>query len=200
MPIVARMAVEAIIARYGLLAVLLGAGMEGEAVVVTAGVLAHRHLLPLWPTALAAAIGSCAVDQIWFLLGRHFRNHRWVRHVRDRPAYARAITILERYPNGFIFGFRFVYGLRTVSPIAIGTSHIAARRFILLNIVAAAIWGPAFTLLGYMFGPAVDPILSRFERGGRLFVFAALGALAVALLWTAIRSARGRRTPPDDTA
>ena len=51
------MAIEALIARYGLAAIFLGAGIEGETSVVAGGVLAHRHLLPLWGVWLAAASG-----------------------------------------------------------------------------------------------------------------------------------------------
>lgn len=153
------MPLEAIVAKYGLLAILAGAGIEGEAVVITGGIFAHRGLLPLWGVALAAAVGSCAIDQLWFLAGRYFRDRRWVRSMTARPAFTRALAILENHPTKFIFGFRFVYGLRTVSPIAIGASAIPARRFILLNMAAAAIWGPMMALIGYNFGRAIDPLL-----------------------------------------
>jgi membrane protein DedA with SNARE-associated domain len=184
------MALEAIIARYGLLAILIGSGIEGEAVVVTGGILAHRHLVPLWQAAAASAIGSCVVDQLWFFLGRRFRDHPWLRRFTGKPAYARAMAFLERRPNSFIFGFRFIYGLRTISPIAIGTSRIETRRFVILNMVAAAVWGPLFTLIGFVFGRAVDPILDRIEDGGRILFAIALAVAVAVAIWAFFRRRR----------
>jgi membrane protein DedA with SNARE-associated domain len=182
------LAIEALIARYGLLAILGGAGIEGEAVVITGGILAHRGLLPFWGVAVAAAVGSCAIDQLWFLAGRYFRDRRWVRSMMERPAFARALSVLERHPTKFIFSFRFIYGLRTISPIAIGASAIPARRFVLLNMAAAAIWGPLLTWIGYAFGRAIDPLLRNSQRA----VLAVIGvALLVAIILVGVRVAKG---------
>ncbi len=173
------MMIEPLIARYGLLALFVGAGIEGEAVVVTGGILAHRGLVPLWGAMVASATGSCIVDQIWFFLGRYFRHYPWVQRQTERPAFARATAFLERHPTAFIFGFRFIYGLRTISPIAIGTTHVEARKFVPLNALAAAIWGPLFTLLGYEFGKAIDPILHRLQSSA---IYAVAGIALVAIV------------------
>jgi membrane protein DedA with SNARE-associated domain len=185
--------IVAIIARYGLAGIFVGAGIEGEAVVVTGGILAHKGLVPLWGAMIAAAAGSCTVDQIYFFLGRYFRHYPWVRRLTERPAFSRATAFLERHPTAFIFGFRFIYGLRTISPIAIGTTHVETRRFVILNKLAAAIWGPLFTLLGYAFGKAIDPILHRLQTGA---IYALGGALAVGALIAVIVWLVRRRDKP----
>ena len=58
------MTIETLVAKYGLLAILLGAGVEGEAVVVTGGVLAHRGLVPLIPACICAAVGSFRISLV----------------------------------------------------------------------------------------------------------------------------------------
>lgn len=179
------MTFTAIIAHYGLVGVFFGSGIEGEAVVVTGGILAHKGLIPLWGAMVAAATGSCIVDQIYFFLGRYFRHYPWVQRLTKRPAFARAIAFLERHPTAFIFGFRFIYGLRTISPIAIGTTRVETRKFVILNALAAAIWGPLFTLLGYAFGKAIDPVLHRLQTGAlyALGSVTLLGVLIVFIVW-----------------
>jgi membrane protein DedA with SNARE-associated domain len=198
----ARMTITLLIARYGLLALFVGSGIEGEAVVVTGGILAHKGLLPLWGAMLVSALGSCLADQLWFFAGRYCRHYRWVEALVRKPAFSRAIGFLERHPTAFIFGFRFVYGMRTVSPIAIGATHITVRRFVPLNMLSAAIWGPLFTLLGYAFGRAIDPVLHRLQSGFADALLCALvaGALGLAILWAVQRRAerRGRRDTLDD--
>jgi membrane protein DedA with SNARE-associated domain len=172
--IASSMTIETLVAKYGLLAILLGAGVEGEAVVVTGGVLAHRGLVPLVPACICAAIGSFVVDQIWFAVGRRFQNHRWIVRIKAKPAVARALDLLERRPTGFILAFRFIYGLRTVSPIAIGTTKVRFRTFLPLNALAAAVWGPVFTLFGFYVGHALDPLIDRIAGKAKLVVLVVL--------------------------
>lgn len=179
------MTIEMLIAKYGLFALFVGSGLEGEMVVVTGGVLAHQGLVPLWGAMLVSAMGSCLADQLWFFIGRYFRHYRWVQTMMERAAFARAKGLLERYPVAFIFGFRFIYGLRTISPIAIGATHVETRKFVPINIVAAAVWGPMFTLLGYAFGRAIDPLLHRLQESmtSAILVAAGVASLALGGLW-----------------
>ncbi len=174
------MSLEALIAQYGLAAVFLGAGLEGETAVIAGGVLAHQGLASPVGAGIAAAAGSFAADQGFFQIGRHYRDHRFVRRLRARPAYAKAMRLLERYPRGFIFAYRFLYGLRTVSPIAIGTSRIGLHQFVAVNLAAAIVWASIFTAVGYLFGNVLAGLFGRIA-GDRL-LWALLAATALALV------------------
>lgn len=178
-----------LVARYGVLAILFGAAIEGEAVVVSGGLLAHEGLLRLTHVMVAAAIGSFCADQLFFLAGRRLRDRSWVRRIIERPAFARALAMLGRHPVGFVLAFRFLYGLRTVSPIAIGTSAVPARTFVLLNAVAAILWGVIFSTAGYVFGHGIALAFGRFRSAWHIgLVIVAI--IAIALLCTAWRRRR----------
>jgi membrane protein DedA with SNARE-associated domain len=186
------MSVEAVIARYGLAALFVGAGLEGETVVVTGGLLAHRGLWSL-PAAMAAAVlGSFVADQIFFLIGRRYRQHPRVRRVMARRTFARALATFERYPTGFILGFRFLYGVRTISPIAIGTTNVSQRRFMGLNAIAALVWGTGFSAIGYWFGNGFDALVQRYRPSGTTVALAAAGAVALVVAVGAARRWRRR--------
>lgn len=192
------MAIEALIARYGLIALFLGSGIEGEAVVVTGGILAHQGLVSLSGAMIAATTGSCIIDQLWFFVGRHGRRYDWVRRLVAKPAFSRALDFLERYPVAFIFGFRFVYGMRTISPVAIGTSRVPVARFMLFNALAAAIWAPFFTWLGYAFGGIAGPWLRRFDENA-LYVVGAVVILAIPVAVIVARRRAVARAEPSPT-
>ena len=71
------MTIEALVARYGVVAIFLGAGVEGEAAVVTGGVLAHQGLvsrMSLLDRGFAFAIahirGGDDLGQQWYLDGK----------------------------------------------------------------------------------------------------------------------------------
>ena len=179
------MTIAAILARYGLIAIFIGAGVEGETVVVTGGVMAHQGLVPLAGAMAVAVLGSFTADQLLFLTGRRFRDHprvvRWMR----KPAFARALTAFERHPAGFILAFRFIYGFRTISPVAIGTTGVSARMFVTLNAVAALVWGTLFTTLGYVFGQGITALLDRYSPSVTTVGIAAatVAALILGVQW-----------------
>jgi membrane protein DedA with SNARE-associated domain len=170
------MAIEALIARYGLAAVFVGAGIEGEVAVITGGILAQSGVLSLWGVMIAASTGACLVDQLWFWMGRHFAHTQWVERARRKPAFQRALRILERHLWLATLGFRFLYGMRTVTPIALSASRIRTHNFILLNVVSACIWGPIMAGIGYGFGQMLGPWL----KGPRALLIGIGGLVLVA--------------------
>jgi membrane protein DedA with SNARE-associated domain len=181
------MTIETLIAQYGLAAILIGAGVEGETVVIAGGVLAHRDLVPLWAAGAAAAVGSFAADQLFFAAGRYFRDNPRIQRMEQRPAFAKALVTLEHHPVLFIMGFRFLYGLRTISPIAIGTSQIRTLTFFLLNALAAIVWGVLFTGIGYGFGGGIERLLGKSLSADRLLPIAALVIVLLFGLAQAVR-------------
>jgi len=150
--------IESLIAHYGLITIGIGAVIEGETVVATGGLLAHQGLLPLGGVITAAAIGTCIADQGLFFLGRYHRDSRIVRRLSAAPGFARAMVLVERYPSTFVLMFRFLWGLRTVSPIALGTTRIAWGRFVLLNIIAAIGWAIIVSFAGYLLSSGLTQI------------------------------------------
>lgn len=187
------MTIETFIADYGLAAVVLGAGLEGETAVVIGGLMAHQGLLPLSGVMVAAAVGSFVADQGFFTLGRRFRDSGWVRRLTARPAFAKALSTLETYPTAFILGFRFLYGLRTISPVAVGTSHVPVATFVPLNALAAAVWGVLFATIGYVFGEGFTELVGRVRLDRHTLLLVVAGVLVVGLMVQGVRRWRARR-------
>jgi len=164
------------LAALGPFAIALGAAFEGQTAVIAGGVMAREQILSPTVVVLAAALGSGIVDYLLFVLGRSFRHTRWVKKAAAKPAFDKALALIERYPAGFILSFRFLYGLRAAGPVAVGVSGVSTRKFAILNAVAAGIWAGAFVALGYVFGPAVMALL------GGIFAHAAPIAAGVAVV------------------
>jgi membrane protein DedA with SNARE-associated domain len=181
---------EAIVARYGLAALFLGAGFEGEMAVVTGGLLAHRGLFSLWGAMVVACAGSFSADQMWFFIGRRFQQSERVRRAQAQPAFAKALAMFERNPIGFIFAFRFIYGFRTISPIAIGTTHVSPRLFVAVNLASAIVWAILFTSIGYVFGHGFARLLGRYLPSTPMLIAVVAGALALGGLVYVIRRKR----------
>lgn len=183
------MSIETLIENYGLLAIFLGAAFEGETAAFLGGVVAHRDLLTYWSASLAATAGSFAGDQFWFFAGRYAARWTLVRRLMEKPALARTTRLLEKYPTGFILAFRFLVGLRTISPVVIGTTRIPTGKFVLLNALAALVWGQLFTALGYLFGHGIQQTLGHLPLHRHLLI-AIVAAAVVAAAAYAFRKMR----------
>jgi membrane protein DedA with SNARE-associated domain len=156
--------VDALIAQYGYLAILVGTFLEGETILVLGGFAARRGLLSLPGVMLAALVGSLASDQLFFFLGRRHGAALLERWPSWKPGVARVRTRLEQHSVPLIVGFRFLYGLRNATPLALGMSAVPAWRFVLLNALGAAIWAVAVASLGWFVGSAAEQLLGRLER------------------------------------
>jgi len=173
--------IEDLVRHYGYVAVLIGTLLEGETVVIVAGFAAHRGYLRL-PLVMAFAFtGSFATDQVLFHLGRRYGRRILERRTAWHARVVRVHRLFESRPTAFMFGFRFLYGLRIVSPILLGTSAVSGTKFLVVNAAGAAIWAAAFSGAGYVFGATLEAMLGRIERYERIVFIGIL--VAGAVLW-----------------
>lgn len=154
---------RAFLTDYGLIVVVLGAFLEGESVVVMAGFFAYQGMLDPIQVGIASFVGSLTSDQVLFFLGRRYTNTRIVQNAIHRRAFSTALRLIERHPTKFVLSFRFLYGLRIVSPIAVGLSRVPTGQYVLLNVGSAVIWAAFFTSFGYLFGHTIETILGTIK-------------------------------------
>lgn len=183
-----------LISTYGYVAILVGCFLEGETILVLAGLAAHRGYLDLPLVIVAALAGTFSGDQLFFHIGRRWGPAVVARRPAWKAGIARASRLLETYDTWFILGFRFLYGLRTISPFVVGMSTVKTRRFLALNFVAASIWAVVIGSLGYVLGQALTLVLARIQHYEQE-VFAAVAA-AGALGWV-VHFVRNRRRARD---
>jgi len=184
------MAPADLLTHYGYAALFIGCLLEGETLLVLAGVAAHGGYL-WFPTVVAVAfIGGTLGDQVLFFVGRRSGEPilaRWPRF--ERPA-ARVRSLVERHSSLLIVMVRFMYGLRLVGPVVIGMSSVSPLRFAILNMIGAALWATSVAGVGYVFGHAIEWLLADLA----MFEKAALGiAAVVAVALLVLHRVRSRR-------
>ncbi len=155
---------EDFIVQYGYLALFIGTFLEGETILIVAGYLASLGYLDIYLAILSAFLGTFAGDQTFFFLGRL----KGVDFLEKRPAWRRsaqkAFDLLERHQLAIILGFRFIYGIRNVTPFVIGASGLRPWRFFCLNFLGAGIWAITFGSLGYQIGMLVETMLHVVKK------------------------------------
>ncbi|MFA6921128.1 MAG: DedA family protein [Gallionella sp.] len=174
------MSISDLIAQYGYVALFAGTLLEGETWLILAGFAAHQGYLQLQWVIAIAMVGGFSGDQIYFWLGR--RHGSWVlsRYPRLAPVFARTNVLMERYHEVLIVGIRFLYGLRTVGPMAMGMSAVPVWRFALFNALGAVIWAVCFGGAGYLFGQALQLLLHDFKKAEEaILIFILFTALCI---------------------
>lgn len=172
-----------LVADHGYTATFIGSLIEGETVLTVAGLAAHRGYLH-FPVLLAlASIGSFLGDQAYFLIGRIWGKPLLKRYPRFLPAVRRVDTLLVRYPGAALVAMRFLYGLRTVGPIAIGASRLKWHTFLLYNALGAVLWSAAWLGAGYFVGEVLQQLFGKLKHVESLLFAGVAAVVLVMAVW-----------------
>lgn len=175
------MDLQGIIENYGYAAILMGTFLEGETILVLAGLAVHQGYLLMPGVIMAAFLGSLFGDQLFFYLGRRHSQAVLARRPAWKEKAEKVQKMLDRFQTPMILSFRFLYGLRTIAPFVIGMSPVSAKKFILLNAVGAAVWAVAIAYGGYFFGHGLEVFIGKFKHYEG-YVFAIIAVLGL-LVW-----------------
>jgi len=153
-----------LISQFGLLAVFGTAAIEGDAAVITAGVLAQRGLLPLWPVIFAGMAGGWFSDFLIYNLARRYRDHpRTVRGVEAARKW-RFFNMAITYPMLLALAIRFMPGVRTAGPVALATAtEITPLRYAILTGIAAFLWSFILVHIGQQASQVIAHVFKGFD-------------------------------------
>lgn len=176
------MTLEELIIQYGYIALFVGTFLEGETILVVGGFLAHAGYLELHWVIITAFLGTFTGDQTFFHLGRskgmQFLEKRKILKRKAEDAF----ELFNKHQIKVILGFRFLYGIRNVTPFVIGASGLDPYRFFVLNFLGALAWSIVVGLLGYQFGSLVQLLFDEVKKY-ELVIMGLLFTGAFVLFW-----------------
>jgi membrane protein DedA with SNARE-associated domain len=183
----------ALLREYGYWIILGWTFLEGETIVIIASWASGSIGLDPPLIAASAFCGSFLSDQLMFSLGK-YKGEAALRYF---PRLARnvdkAARLFKKYDTLLILGFRFVYGVRNITPLLLGVSGVSHRKFFSLNAIGAAVWAASFTYGGLYLGKAFMRIMDHVGHGifyGLLVVLAVAGCLWLYRSRAAVQNAR----------
>ena len=187
------MNLQSLIENYGYIAIFIGTFLEGETIVILAGFAAQLGFLELPWVIVSAIAGSFSGDQLYFYLGRHWGPKIIARRLSWQESAQKVYDLLHRHQYILILTFRFYYGLRNVTPFAVGSAQVPRIRFFVFNLLGAIVWATVFGYAGYLSSEAMELFLGDLKRY-ELYAFGALVALAISIwLFTLLRHRRRAR-------
>ena len=181
MEIISTALLENLIKTYGYWALLIGTFLEGETILIIGGFVAYLGYLKLSLVMLIAFVGSFSGDQLYFFIGRLKGPSLLVKYPKLDSRVDKINRAIERYHDLIMLGFRFIYGMRIMTPFVMGLNpKIRTGRFVFLNAIGAVIWSVAISTGGYLFGTAIEVLMKDIRKYEvvAILVIAAIGAAA----------------------
>ena len=137
-----------------LFAYSFGGGFVG---LIVAGVLSFAGDLNIYICIAVAATSNFLGDQFLFFLAR--KNKSYAKDMMKN--YGRKIALahimMRKYGSLVVFIQKYIYGIKTLIPLAMGLTKYSSLKFTIFNIFATIIWA---VLVGYGSYTAGEYILS----------------------------------------
>lgn len=167
---------------YGYIILFFWGILEGELGLIFAGLAAHDGKMDLLLAILVAGLGGFSGDQIYFYIGRFNRKSIQEQFVSQRRKFALAHLLLKKYGWGIIFIQRYMYGMRTIIPMSIGTTRYSGLKFAIINFFSALAWAAITIVLTWIFGEEIFKILEWFKNHPYLLIPLAI-VIGGGVLW-----------------
>lgn len=166
---------EDIIRDWGYLALFLYSFGGGFVGLVFAGVLSYSGDLNIYISILVAGISNFLGDQFLFYLARKNKNYAKDMMKKYGRKIALAHLMMRKYGSFVVFVQKYIYGIKTLVPLAMGLTKYSALKFSIFNGFATVIWA---CIVGYLSFTAGEYILSL----GDDFKYVGLGIILVIIL------------------
>jgi membrane protein DedA with SNARE-associated domain len=188
---------EGPLADYGYLAVGtflfledFGVPLPGETMLIAASLYAGAGHLNVWAVGIVAFVAAVLGDNVGYLIGRKggvVLIHRYGKYVFITPErYDKAHAFFQDHGGWVVTVARFFEGLRQLNGVIAGTVGMPWKRFLVFNMLGAALWVGTWTSVGYLAGNHVETI-------ARYFTYFAIGFTVVVVTYLVLHLRRRRR-------
>lgn len=161
---------EQFIQDWGYIALFLYSFGGGFVGLVFAGVLSYAGDLNIYVSILVAGVSNFLGDQFLFFLARKNKNYAKDMMSKYGRKIALAHLMMRRYGSFVVFIQKYIYGIKTLIPLAMGLTKYAATKFTILNALATVIWACVVGYLSYTAGEYILSLSEDFKYFGLAFV------------------------------
>ncbi len=149
----------ALLKRYGYIILFVWSTLEGEMGLIMGGLMCHTGDMWLPMAIFIAGLGGFVGDQIYFYTGRFNKTYIYTKLHSQRRKFAIAHLLLKKYGWPIIFVQRYMYGMRTVIPMAIGLTKYSGKKFAFINLISAWCWAAITIVPVYIYGQEILKLL-----------------------------------------
>ena len=181
---------------YGYIILFLYSLGGGFFALMAAGILSYAGKMDISLSISVAFVANFIGDLVLFYLGRYNKEIIMPYLKNHKRKLALSHLLMKRHGYKIIFIQKFIYGLKTLVPIAIGLTKYDMKKFTVLNLAAAALFSLTIGLLSYYAGAFLIKIVSYM--GEKQWIAPAFLILIVTLIWFYFSKASKKREEEKD--
>jgi membrane protein DedA with SNARE-associated domain len=151
------------LATYGYIVLFLYSFGGGMVAIIAAGVLSYQGAMNLEISIAVAASANFIGDTTLSILSRYNREAVMPYIKKHRRKLALGHILMKKYGDKIIIIKKFIYGLKTLIPIAVGLTKYPLLKFNILNFIAAIIWALSLGYGSYYAGEYFTKIFHALE-------------------------------------
>lgn len=139
---------------------LIGFFLPGDTLLFTAGFFAAQGQLPLGAVLAVIFIAAVIGDNVGYIIGKKTGPRLFTKKdglIFRQEYIRRAEAFYEKHGGKTIIIARYVPVVRTFAPLVAGVGKMDRKKFVLYNILGAALWTGSVVMLGYWLGSLIDP-------------------------------------------
>jgi len=140
------------LATYGYIGLFLYSLGGGFVALVGAGVLSYMGKMDIGTAIAVAFVANALGDVMLFYMARYQKTTMMEGIRKHRRKLALSHIMMKKYGSWIILMQKFVYGIKTLIPIAIGLTKYDFKKFAILNVGSSAIWALSVGLGSYYSG------------------------------------------------
>jgi membrane protein DedA with SNARE-associated domain len=165
---------ESIIQDWGYIALFLYSFGGGMLAIAVGGVLSSTGDLNILYVILIASISNFIGDLFLFTIARKNKSYAKEMMKNHQRKIAYTHILMRKYGAFVIFIQKYLYGVKTLVPLAMGLTKYNINNFIVYNFFASAIWGILIGGVSYSLGNVVIEYLEDIKEYAFVLILAIL--------------------------
>lgn len=139
----------------------MGSGYVG---IVIAGILSSIGAMDIGISIGVAFLGNTFGSSLLALLGRYQKKEILKYFKKHTRKVALTHIWLKKYGFWLILFNKYIYGVKTIVPIAIGISKYNLKKFFLLNVLACLIWAVLIGMIAFFASEFIKRIFAQINN------------------------------------
>ncbi|WP_072681966.1 DedA family protein [Arcobacter sp. LA11] len=163
---------EEFIRDWGYIALFLYSFGGGFVGLVIAGVLSYAGDLNIVVSMVVAGTSNFIGDQFLFYMARTNKAYANDTMKKYGRKVALAHLLMRKYGSTVVFLQKYIYGIKTLIPLAMGLTKYSFKKFTMYNALAAIAWAIVIGGVSYLMGEIVLTYAEEYKYYGVAVILA----------------------------
>lgn len=157
---------EELIREWGYVILFLYSFGGGFLALAVAGVLSYTGELNIVASIIVAGSANFVGDQFLFMLARNNKSYAKDMMKKYGRKVALAHIMMRKYGSPVVFLQKYIYGIKTLIPLAMGLTKYSAKKFTVFNAFATVVWALVVGYASFYMGEIILNMADEFKMYG----------------------------------